>query len=146
MEGNGVGDPMFLQIKQESASAWAPYLPNAKKFDNEGERTVLGQRAMQLQSDPLLGFTAIDGRGYLVRQLNDHKASIDMTGIRPAGLGGYALVCGEILARGHARSGDARVIAGYIGNGTRFKQGIHGFAGHYAEQTVSDWKAFAGSQ
>ena len=29
MEGNGPGDPLFLQIKEEAASAYAPYLPDA---------------------------------------------------------------------------------------------------------------------
>jgi uncharacterized protein (DUF2252 family) len=146
MEGNGGADPMFLQIKQESESAWAPYLPKAEVHANQGRRVVEGQRAMQLQSDPLLGWTEIDGRGHLVRQLNDHKASIDLTQVKAAGLGAYALVCGEMLARGHARSGDARVIAGYIGNGTRFKRGIHGFAANYARQTVADWKLFVAGQ
>ena len=141
MEGNGVADPLFLQIKQEARSAYAPYLPQKPPSpDNDGQRAAEGQRAMQFQSDPLLGWTRIDGRSYLVRQLNDHKAAVDITCLKAAGLGAYAQVCGEMLARGHARSGDARVIAGYIGNGSRFKQGILGFAQAYAAQTVEDWK------
>ena len=35
---------------------------------------------MQVQSDPFLGWTHIGGRDYLVRQLNDHKGSIDLGG------------------------------------------------------------------
>ena len=31
---------------------------------------------MQMQSDPMLGWTTIADRHYLVRQLNDHKAAI----------------------------------------------------------------------
>ncbi len=143
MHGNGVGDPLFLQIKQESKSAYAPYLPQeVPPPENDGQRTAEGQRAMQLQSDPLLGWTTIDGRSYLVRQLNDHKASVTIETLNPAGLEAYATVCGEMLARGHARSGDAGVIHGYIGNGVRFRQGIHGFARAYAQQTVADWKEF----
>jgi uncharacterized protein (DUF2252 family) len=147
MQGNGAGDPLFLQIKQEAPSAYAPYLPQPAPLPkNDGQRTVEGQRAMQLQSDPLLGWTEIDGRSFLVRQLNDHKASVDIATLRAAGLGAYAVVCGEMLARGHARSGDARVINGYIGNGTRFKQGILGFARAYAAQTVEDWKLLVARQ
>ena len=37
-----------------------------------------GQRSMQFLSDLLLGWTTINNRHYLVRQLNDHKASIEM--------------------------------------------------------------------
>jgi uncharacterized protein (DUF2252 family) len=142
MQGNGAKDPMFLQIKQEAPSAYISYLPQAVPLpENDGQRTAEGQRAMQFQSDPFLGWTKIDGRSFLVRQLNDHKASVDITTLKAAGLADYAQVCGEMLARGHARSGDARIISGYIGNGTRFKQGIHGFANAYADQTVADWKA-----
>lgn len=147
MEGNGPGDPLFLQIKQEAKSAYAPYLKQAVPLPkNDGQRVVEGQRAMQLQSDPLLGWTTIDGRSYLVRQLNDHKAAVDITTLKTAGLEAYASVCGEMLARGHARSGDCRVIAGYIGNGTRFKAGILGFASAYAAQTVEDWKLLVARQ
>ena len=45
---------------------------------HQGRRVVEGQRAMQFQSDPFLGWTTIEGRDYLVRQLNDHKASVDL--------------------------------------------------------------------
>ena len=143
LEGNGPADPLFLQIKQEARSAWSPYLPGSEAaHEHDGQRTAEGQRAMQLQSDPFLGWTTIDSRDYLVRQLNDHKASVDITNLNPAGLRAYAEVCGELLARGHARSGDARVLAGYIGKGTRFKQAIVDFAEAYAAQTVADWKAY----
>ena len=147
MEGNGPADPMFLQIKEEARSAYAAYLPQSTPLPkNDGQRAVEGQRAMQLQSDPLLGWTTIDGRSYLVRQLNDHKAAVDITMLKPAGLEAYAVVCGEMLARGHARSGDCGVINGYIGNGARFKAAIHSFAAAYAEQTVEDWKLLLARQ
>ncbi len=141
LEGNGSADPLFLQIKQEAPSAYAPYLPkSAVSTPNDGQRTADGQRAMQLQSDPLLGWTKMEGRSYLVRQLNDHKASIDMTKLQPQELAAYSELCGELLARGHARSGDARVVAGYLGNGKRFQEAIADFAAKYANQTVADWK------
>jgi len=147
MEGNGPGDPLFLQVKQEAKSAYAAYLKQPVPLPkNDGQRVVEGQRAMQLQSDPLLGWTKIDGRSYLVRQLNDHKASVDITKLNAAALEAYAIVCGELLARGHARSGECCVIDGYIGNGVRFKRGILAFAAAYAAQTVEDWKLLVARQ
>ena len=149
LEGSGSGetaesnDPLFLQIKEEVASAYAPYLPKkASPETHNGQRVANGQRAMQLESDPLLGWTRLDGRDYLVRQLNDHKASLDITSLDQAGLTEYAQVCGELLARGHARSGQPQLIAGYLGNGKHFRKAILDFAEAYAGQTNTDWKAF----
>jgi uncharacterized protein (DUF2252 family) len=139
-EGNGPGDPLFLQIKEESASAYAPYLPDAHPANHNGQRAAEGQRAMQLQSDPFLGWTHIAGRQFLVRQLNDHKGSIDLPDLAGAGLEAYAEVCGELLARGHARSGDPLVIAGYLGTGDGFAQALGRFGSLYADQTEKDWE------
>jgi len=140
-EGNGSHDPLFLQMKEEAASAYAPYLPDAHPAGHNGQRTVEGQRAMQVQSDPFLGWTHMEGREYLVRQLNDHKGSIEMKDLEGSGLPAFAEICGELLARGHARSGDPRVIAGYIGSGDRFAEAIGRFGSLYADQTEKDWQA-----
>ncbi len=139
-EGNGPADPLFLQIKEEAASAYAQYLPDAHPAPHNGQRTAEGQRAMQIQTDPFLGWTHIGGRQYLVRQLNDHKGSITIEDLAGANLKAYAEVCGELLARGHGRSGDPQVIAGYIGSGTGFAEAISDFGAAYATQTVKDWE------
>jgi uncharacterized protein (DUF2252 family) len=139
-EGNGPGDPLFLQIKEEPASAYAPYLPDAHPPHHNGQRVAEGQRAMQMQSDPFLGWTHVGGRQYLVRQLNDHKGSIELEDLAGSGLGAYAEVCGELLARGHARSGDPVAIAGYLGSGGGFAEALARFGSHYADQTEKDWE------
>ena len=139
-EGNGPNDPLFLQIKEESASGYNAYLPNAHADHHNGKRTADGQRAMQLQSDPFLGCTHIGSRQFLVRQLNDHKGSIDLEDLAGGGLTAFAEVCGELLARGHARSGDPAVIAGYLGSGGGFAEALSRFGLKYADQTVKDWE------
>lgn len=146
MEGNGPGDPLFLQIKQEVDSAYAPYLDGYTRSVPNGQRVADGQRAMQLQSDPLLGWTSFSGHTYLVRQLNDHKASLDISTMGEEGLREYAMVCGEMLARGHARSGDAKTIKGYCGTADYFENEMLNFAIAYAKQTVADWKQFVSKQ
>jgi hypothetical protein len=93
---------------------------------------------MQLQSDPFLGWTQIEGRDFLVRQLNDHKGGITIEDLMGSGLIAFAEVCGELLARGHARSGDAIAISGYLGNGGGFGQSLARFGVAYADQTVKD--------
>jgi uncharacterized protein (DUF2252 family) len=140
MEGNGPGDPLFLQIKEEVASAYAPYLPDARPHAHGGRRVAEGQRFMQIQTDPFLGWTHIGNRQYLVRQLNDHKGSITIEDLAGVNLKAYAEVCGELLARGHARSGDAQTIAGYIGSGVAFAEAIAEFGIAYADQTNKDWQ------
>jgi uncharacterized protein (DUF2252 family) len=142
MEGNGAKDPLFLQIKEEVASGYAPYVTAGARKDrgHQGQRVVEGERALQLVSDPFLGSTTIDGRDYLVRQLNDHKASIQLASLKATALLEYAAVCGEILARGHARAGDCSMIAGYLGRSTRFDDAVGAFAEAYADQTELDWK------
>jgi uncharacterized protein (DUF2252 family) len=142
MEGNGAKDPLFLQIKEEVSSGYAPYVAASARWTNkhQGRRVVEGERAMQVQSDPFLGWTTMEGRDYLVRQLNDHKASVQLESLKAAGLLEYAEVCGEILARGHARAGDSVMIAGYLGTSTRFDEAVGAFAEAYANQTELDWK------
>jgi len=144
MEGNGARDPLFLQIKEEVESGYAPYV-KTRQIPHQGQRVVQGERAMQLQSDPFLGWTTLEGRQYLVRQLNDHKASIEVAALKAAGLMEYAQVCGELLARGHARSGDCLELAGYLGNSTRFDNAVVMFAEAYANQTEADWKLLVAS-
>ena len=146
LEGNGPKDPLFLQIKEEVHSAYTPYLADTPFPVHQGRRVVEGQRAMQLQSDPFLGWTSIDGRDFLVRQLNDHKAAVEMSELKSAGLLEYAAVCGETLARGHARSGDPAMLAGYIGTSPRFDEAVAHFAADYADQTEKDWQTLLHSR
>jgi uncharacterized protein (DUF2252 family) len=139
-------DPLFLQVKEEPASAYAPYLPEGSGHSHDGHRVEDGQRAMQLTSDPFLGYTTIEGRDYLVRQLNDHKASLDLDILTPASLLGYADICGELLARGHARAGDPVTIAAYLGTSNRFDRAILSFARAYSDKTERDWEALKKSK
>jgi hypothetical protein len=94
---------------------------------------------MQLTSDPFLGYTTIEGRDYRVRQLNDHKASLDLEKVTPSALLGYADICGELLARGHARAGDPVTMSAYLGASDRFDHAILRFARLYADKTERDW-------
>ena len=139
-EGNGLKDPLFLQIKEEPASAYAPYLPDAEHHHHNGQRVAEGQKAMQVQSDPFLGWTHIAERDYVVRQLNDHKGSIELEDLEGSGLEAYGEICGELLARGHARSGDPLILAGYIGSGDGFAEALAKFGSAYADQTEKDWQ------
>ena len=150
MVGNGPKDPLFIQIKEEVASAYEPYLRHRRGKENphthQGRRVVEGERLMQLQSDPFLGWTTLEGRDYLVRQLNDHKASVKLDDLKQAGLVEYARVCGDLLARGHARAGDCSMLSGYLGVSGGFEAAVANFAMAYADQTDRDWRELVRSR
>jgi uncharacterized protein (DUF2252 family) len=144
LEGRDQADPLFLQVKQASASVLEDHLP-ASKFANPGERVVQGQRLMQAASDIFLGWSkgAQAGYHYYWRQLRDMKGSIDVESMIPVGLSFYAGICGWTLARAHARSGDAVAIAAYLGDGKGFDRAIADFCERYADQNDRDFHAFA---
>ena len=139
--GNGPGDALFLQVKEELPSAWAPAPGGPVAGRQEGERVAAGQHRCQTATDPFIGWTSIDNRDYLVRQLADHKASLDLVDLQGGVLGEYARVCGEILAKAHARTGNAAALAGYWGQSNRLARALAEFALAYAAQTTQDHAA-----
>ena len=118
-----------------------PYL-KIQPYANQGQRVADGQRGIQPLSDLLLGWTRIGEQDYLVRQLDDHKGGIDLAHLRGEGLAEFAAIAGELLARGHARSGDALAIKGYIGAPEKVVKAIVHFAVEYAGRVASDYDAF----
>jgi uncharacterized protein (DUF2252 family) len=146
MLGRDGDDPLFLQVKEAQPSVLEPYL-GASPYGNHGQRVVVGQRLMQATSDIFLGWihadaeNTLDGvaRDYYVRQLWDWKTSVDLDVILPLGLEIYGEVCGFLLARAHARSGDRIAIASYLGKGDTFERALVEFAGAYADQNERDY-------
>ncbi len=140
--GDGAADPLFLQVKESVQSAYASYVKSPETKMHQGERVVRAQRMLQVQSDILLGWTSLGGADYLVRQLSDHKASIEDEDLKGEGLVEYATTCGEVLAKGHARSGDPAVLAGYLGTSDRCDKALAEFSVSYADQTTKDYESF----
>lgn len=140
--GSDADDPMFLQIKEELPSCYSPYLAHLPPFEHEGKRVAQGQQRMQTVSDSFLGWTTMDGVPYLVRQLADHKASIDPEDLKGATLAEYAKVSGKVLAKAHARTGDSVALAGYCGKTGKLDKAIACFATNYADQVTSDFGLF----
>jgi uncharacterized protein (DUF2252 family) len=140
--GIDAGDPLFLQAKEAQRSVLAGYVKGVRQV-NDGQRVVYGQRLLQATSDIFLGWQRVEGidgkqRDFYVRQLRDGKASVAVEEMRPDGLAFYAKVCGQTLARGHARSGDRVAIASYLGSGVTFDNAISDFASDYTDLTVQD--------
>lgn len=136
LEGDSGRQPVFSQAKQATSSVYEEFL-GPSEFENHGERVVVGQRLMQTASDIFLGHMRVDGNDYYVRQFRDMKIIPDgkqISGYLPQ----FAAACGHALAKSHARSGHPDAIAGYIGKGEAFADGIRRYARAYAEQTRAD--------
>jgi uncharacterized protein (DUF2252 family) len=143
--GRDGNDPLFLQIKEASASVLTPYI-GPSEFDNQGQRVVEGQRLMQAASDIFLGWFrtgGLDGvtRDFYVRQLWDWKMGEDIERMSPGGMQFYGRACAWTLARAHARSGDRIAIAAYLGSNDTFAAAIAEFAESYADQNGRDYAA-----
>jgi uncharacterized protein (DUF2252 family) len=146
LQGRDEHDPLFLQVKEASASVLEAYLPKSR-FRQHGERVVQGQRMMQAVSDIYLGWTKGRdvNRNFYWRQLRDMKGSAVVEAMAPLALTYYGRLCGWTLARAHARSGDPVAIAAYLGGGDAFDQSIVDFCERYADQNQKDYDEFVGA-
>ena len=134
-------DPLFLQVKEARRSVLEP--PGGKsRYANQGYRVVEGQRLMQAASDIFLGWSSTKHHDYYLRQLRDMKASAEVETFKPSTLVGYATLCGWTLARAHAKTGSAVMIAGYLGSTERFDDALAKYSVTYADQVEQDYKAF----
>ncbi|WP_333682227.1 DUF2252 domain-containing protein [Dyella sp.] len=135
-------DPLFLQVKEARASVLEPYAGKSV-YDNHGQRVIVGQRLMQAATDVFLGWTrGRNGKDFYVRQLRDMKLSALIEDWDSGLLRQYGRMCAHALARAHARTGDAAMMAGYMGSGRTFDDAICEFATEYASQNRSDFRAY----
>jgi uncharacterized protein (DUF2252 family) len=132
-------DYVFLQIKQARESVLTPYAGKSA-YRNQGERVVVGQRLMQSASDLFLGWSQVGQPplNFYFRQLRDMKVSVNLDNLSLADFKDYAHCCGWVVARAHAKTGDAAAIAGYLGASDAFDQTLVRFARAYADQTERD--------
>jgi uncharacterized protein (DUF2252 family) len=143
LQGRDARDPLFLQIKEATASVLEAHLRKSR-YRQHGERVVQGQLMMQAASDIYLGWTkGLDPRRHSYwRQLRDMKGSVDVEAMIPLGLTYYARTCGWALARAHARSGDPVATAAYLGDTDAFDASITDFSERYADQNERDYTEF----
>lgn len=143
----GDGESLLLQAKEAQASVLECGLP-ASAYKHAGERVVAGQRLMQAEPDLFLGTAPrkVAGRYFYLRRLKDSRLARVGDMIEAELLPFASGLCGRTLARAHARSGDAAMIAGYLGEGEAFDEAIADFACAYAATARQDWEAASGAR
>jgi len=141
-EGSSPDDVVFLQLKQARRSVIAVHQHGESAWHrHQGQRVVEYQQALQTVSDPLLGWTTVGDTQFYVRQFRDMKGAILVEDIDAGALADYAGICGFLLAKSHARTSGASMIAGYIGGSDKLADSLCRFARTYADQVESDHAA-----
>ncbi|KQP08223.1 hypothetical protein ASF28_11770 [Methylobacterium sp. Leaf99] len=144
--GNSDQDVLFLQVKEAVRPAHAPYLPGMPEpyASHEGERVIYGQRLLQAVGDPLLGWTTIADRPFYVRQMKNMKGEIPVSCMTGQPLLYFSWAYGALLARAHARTGDAAAIAGYCGKDRHadLREALADWADAYGERNQADYEIF----
>lgn len=144
--GNSDRDVLFLQVKEAVRPALAPYLPGMPEpyASHEGERVIYGQRLLQGIGDPLLGWTSIADRPFYIRQMKNMKGEIPVSCLTGRPLQFFSYGYGTLLARAHARTGDAAAISGYGGgvHNLDLSRALVTWAEGYADRNEADYAAF----
>ncbi len=158
IEGSSPEDVLFLQLKQARRSVLAKHVHGSRALhSHQGKRVVEYQQALQTVSDPLLGWTTVqtptdahavnwDGdvisRDFYVRLFRNMKGAVPLSGLTAQALSDYSGILGHLLAKGHARTSGASMIAGYLGSGTAAAEAFAAYARRYADQTEADHAAW----
>jgi uncharacterized protein (DUF2252 family) len=74
-------------------------------FKHHGHRTAVSQRALQAHADPLLGYTDIDGVGFVVSEISPYDADLDWSELtEPDELSEVIEQLGQAVAKVHCVS------------------------------------------
>lgn len=139
LEGSSPDDVVFLQLKQARRSVLARHVHGDSAWHaHQGQRVVEYQQALQTVSDPLLGWTSVGDLQYYVRQFRNMKGTIALDAMDPPALIDYSRIVGHLLAKGHARTSGASMIAAYVGGSPKLDEAMVSFGQAYADQTEAD--------
>lgn len=156
---SGTDDDRILEMKQQGSSAVAMVLPGllpTSVYGNqEGARVAIATKAMLFNTNPLVGYTTVNGIPFMVHEKSPYQVDFNYTllttKLKFMDAMGYA---GKVVAKNHAISDkdyDAVIIPVSVdkevtdivsGNKAVFKDEIINFAVDYATQVEYDYTSF----
>lgn len=99
---------VVLSMKQANIPAVSRFVDTSEVdayFEDEGHRTSVSQRALQVHTDPLLGHTVIGGVGYVVSEVSPYEVDLDWGEINePADMRDVVDLLGRATAKIHCAS------------------------------------------
>ncbi|BBX20532.1 hypothetical protein MDUV_53920 [Mycolicibacterium duvalii] len=97
-----------LSMKQGNVAAPSRVVDDLdvhRYFTHHGHRTAVSQRALQAHADPLLGYTDINGVGFVVSEISPYEADLDWSDLtEPAELADVIEQLGRAVAKMHCVS------------------------------------------
>ena len=149
---------VLLSMKQANIPAVSRFVDTSEVddyFEHEGHRTVVSQRALQVHTDPLLGYTTIDGVGYVVSEVSPYEVDLDWSDItEPDDIAAVVDLLGRATAKIHCASDEdssqdlvdfqvEEAIAKSVeGRRREFTTWVTDFGMSYAEQVREDHAHF----
>ena len=137
--GDDTGRHLVLRFEEATPSALAAHLTH-RSAEGDGHRIVMGWRTLSPGRDPFLGaiVDTASNRDLVVSQHRPLGRTLVTDTIRPGRLRRVAAASASVIAAGHARSGDATELAGYLGRGEALDEAIASFAADSADQAERD--------
>jgi uncharacterized protein (DUF2252 family) len=149
---------VVLSMKQGNVAAPSRVVddPRAREFfEHHGHRTAVSQSALQAHADPWLGWTSLDGTGYVVAEISPYEADLDWSQLsEPDDLRPVLGQLGRATAKVHCVSDkdhetplvdfqtEDAVLASVGDDVEGFVADLVGFAHHYAGVARRDHALF----
>ncbi len=149
---------VVLSMKQANVPAISRFVDTGeveRYFEHEGHRTVVSQRALQVHTDPMLGYTELDGVGYVVSEISPYEVDLDWSGLtEPEEISRVVDLLGRATAKIHCASDEdsdqdlvdfqveEAIAASVEGRRREFVRWVTDFGMTYADQVREDHALF----
>ena len=149
---------VVLSMKQANVPALSRFVDSAavdRYFDHEGHRTVVSQRALQVHTDPLLGYCELAGTGFVVAEVSPYGVDLDWENItEPDDMALVVHLLGRATAKIHCASDadsdqdlvdfqvEDAIVASVKGRRREFTEHVVAWSIDYAETVRADHALF----